>query len=216
MSVFRRIKKISSGQRTDDDFRPLPHPHYASQYNEDGKLPDQFYYNLNRTIAWTQRIVESVRVPPPINYAKVLRSINPQYEGKLFYTFDKEKRVSPPEIEFNYAPILFHALSLRREKLGLKRDIYELGKILRFQINITTVDGAPVENSEGFVDFYDIPPIDTWFYITKKYLYCWIPTMFVSKMQDAIDVEILDSYAWLEEINPELNYEILRRVRSEN
>jgi hypothetical protein len=87
-----------------------------------------------------------------------------------------------------------------------------MGKILLFSIDRTTHDGAPCNVSEGFVDESDIPPIDTWFYITKSYLYCWIPTLFVEKMQSAIDVEILDSYAWLENSNPGLNTRILSMI----
>jgi len=74
----------------------------------------------------------------------------------------------------------------------------ELGKVLRFEI--------------GFVDDSDIPPIDTWFYVTKKYLYCWIPTLFLDKMQDAIDVEILNSYEWLEKVDPALNIEMEKKI----
>jgi hypothetical protein len=158
--------------------------------------------------------VESIRDDSAINYSKVLRTINPRYEDKPFYNFDGEY-ISPPELEFNYAPVLFYILSLREEKINGIKDINALGKILRFEINITTIDGAPVVNSEGFVDECDIPPIDTWFYITKRYLYCWIPTMFIRKMQDAIDVEILGSYAWFQDINPELNSEIIKRLENE-
>src|SRR6476620_1602113 len=154
--------------------------------------PEQFQYNLNRTIAWTQQIVEGIRNPSAINYARVLRTINPIYEGKPFYNY-YDDYIAPPEIEINFAPVLFYILSLRKEKIKPKMKINELGKILRFQVNISTLDGAPITESEGFVDDADIPPIDTWFYSTKEYLYCWIPTLFVPKMQGAIDVEILDS-----------------------
>ena len=180
-------------------------------YNEDGYFPDQFDYNLNRTIAWTQKIVEGISDPSAINYTKVLRTVNPRYEGKPFYTFDSGD-ITPTVRDFNYAPVLFYILSIRKEKINSKQHINSLGKILRFEINISTVDGAPTANSEGFVDLLDIPPIDTWFYVSKKYLYCWIPTLFIRKMQDAIEVEILDSYAWLEDIDPALNNKIIKRL----
>jgi len=213
-SVFKVIKKLFWQNKPGLKKFTIITTKYASYYNEDGNFPDQFHYNLSRTIAWTQNIVNGIRDHSSINYSKVLRTINPLYEGKPFYNFDNE--VCPLDNDFNYAPILFYILGLRKEKINGTKDINSLGKILRFQINITLVDGAPIECSEGFVDLYDIPPIDTWFYITKEYLYCWIPTMFIRKMQDAIDVEVLDSYAWLEDIEPELNNQIIHRLQNEN
>src|SRR5689334_20081821 len=172
-NVFKGIKNLFNQKKTNQPVDPIFTPMYSSKYNG-GILPDQFHYNLSRTIAWTEKIVDSIRDPSSINYSKVLRTINPLYEGRPFYNFDGEY-ICPLKNNFNYAPLLFYILSLRREKINSTKDINSLGKILRFQIEITTVDGAPVAGSEGFVDLYDIPPIDTWFYITKWYLYCWIP-----------------------------------------
>ena len=212
-SIFQGLRSLFGRQKPIDPIITINTPNYSVNYNEDGYFPGQFDYNLNRTIAWTQKIVEGIRDYSAINYGKVLRTVNPLYEGKLFYQYDSED-IIPTERDFNYAPVLFYILSLRKEKINSKQDINSLGKILRFEINISTVDGAPTANSEGFVDLLDIPPIDTWFYVSKKYLYCWIPTLFIRKMQDAIDVEILDSYAWLEDIEPELNKQIIKRLEN--
>jgi hypothetical protein len=36
--------------------------------------------------------------------------------------------------------------------------------------------------------------------------------MFINKMQDAMDVEIFDSYSWLEQTDPGINLQILNAV----
>lgn len=87
-----------------------------------------------------------------------------------------------------------------------------LGRILCFQTGITTYDGVPVTESRHFMDESDAPPIDTWFFLKRNYyhddckceqtLFCWIPKAFEGVVQDAIDVEIFDSYRWLDENDP--------------
>jgi hypothetical protein len=200
MKLFRRKKQIYLAV-------PISTTDYSGNYNDDDSLADEFYHNIIRTITWTEKIVQEIKDITNINYAKVLRTINPQYEGKPFYKFDGQD-ITTPDIPFNYDLILTFALNVRKETIIPKKDIAELGKVLKFEIDITTLDGAPIAESEGLVDGSDIPPIDTWFYITKKYLYCWIPTLFIAKMQGAIDVEILASYEWLPDIGSELNNRI--------
>jgi hypothetical protein len=84
---------------------------------------------------------------------------------------------------------------------------------------MSTHDGAPIAESKNFVDEADVPPIDTWFYLKRKYshsehlcrqsLFCWIPKKFEEVMQQAIDVEILDSYRWFDENNKDI-YELIK------
>ena len=173
---------------------------------------EEFYSNLCKTALWTHFIVSRIIDSSNVNYSTVLRQTNPIYLGRLFYDFSCEDSPAPPGVSFDYHYILQEALQLRDihfhdAKFDLK------GRILVFEIDITTYDGAPAANSAGFVDEADIPPIDTWFYITKKHLYCWIPTMFIPIMQDAIDVEIFGSYEWLQDVNPDLNKQILEEVK---
>jgi hypothetical protein len=42
------------------------------------------------------------------------------------------------------------------------------GRIVVVDYEATVVDGASEHASHGFFDLYDLPPIDTWFYITKN------------------------------------------------
>jgi hypothetical protein len=197
----------------------IPSANYSSQYLADDMFDRSFYLNLHITILWTEQIITSIKDESKVDYSTVLRTTNPLYNGKPFYQFCEIDGLDgyytnscTPYVPFNYNQVLASALKLRQpiEKLPIN-SLSSKGKILKFYIDITTYDGAPIANSFGFVDEADIPPIDTWFYVTKTYLYCWIPTMFIEQMQAAIDVEICDSYEWLEDINPEFNQRIFER-----
>ena len=203
--------------KNDEQFSiPLNSDDYTNLYHDDEEFSNDFYLNLQKTINWTEDVFKKTETNSKIDYSLVLRSTNPIYKGKPFYTFRDlsylSNAASPPELRFNYKSVLEDIMRSRDNMSKTNIELNDLGKILTFQIDITTLDGAPCAES-GFVDEADIPPIDTWFYITKKYLYCWIPTMFIPKMQDAIDVEILESYSWLETSNPNLNQKILFNIQ---
>jgi hypothetical protein len=187
---------------------------YAHLYNATNSFTDEFYLNLIKTINWTEKIVDNINDKTQINYSTVLRSTNLNYEGKPFYNFDGTFFcfAATPEISFNYLTVLNEALLLRTDNTCITKNINQLGQILEFDIDLTTHDGAPCAASDGFVDESDIPPIDTWFYITEKQLYCWIPNMFIEKMQAAIDVEIFDSYRWIKDSNPSLQFRIVEKL----
>lgn len=189
---------------------------YSHLYNPDNSFTDEFYSNLVRTINWTKRIVDSIDDKSKINFSTILRLTNPYYKGKLFYSYDKSyySFAATPKLSFNYLTVLKEALAVREVNDLKFQDINELGQILEFDIDLTTHDGAPCYESEGFVDESDIPPIDTWFYLTKTKLYCWIPTLFIKKMQEALDVEIFDSYRWIKDSNPYLQLQTVDKLKA--
>ena len=186
---------------------------YTHLYRPSNNFNEEFYANLCKTINWTEHIISDIKDGSNINYATILRQTNPIYRGRPFYNFSFEGSPAPPGLPFDFDYVLKEALQVRNNIELRNRELNSIGKILTFLIDITTYDGAPVSCSEGFVDEADIPPIDTWFYITKKHLYCWIPTVFIPKMQDAIDVEIFGSYEWLQDANPDLNKQILQKAK---
>lgn len=217
VTIVRNLSRGAGRQSASDDG-----PIYAGypvndspSYREPSKIDrDAFYLNLQKTIHWTEKIVGNIKDVSAIDYSRVLRTTNLLYNNRPFYSWDFDTTwVSPTEGgNFDYFKVLSLAMEHRTDT-ELIESAVEKGKILAFEIDITTCDGAPIEVSEGFVDDFDIPPIDTWFFVTKKYLYCWIPTLFIGKMQDAINVEILGSYQWLEDTAPNLNSQILDRVK---
>lgn len=201
------------------DMYPEPPPiNYSAFYKKPDEVGgEEFCENLLKTIAWTEKIIEGIPDLSGIDYSRILRSVNPLYKGRFFYSYATElpyEHVDTLDIGFNYADILNEVMALRNMPDNLDEPEHK-GKILVFEIDLTTHDGAPAFESEGFVDNSDIPPVDTWFFITTNHLYCWIPTLFIGKMQSAIDVEILESYRWLELWKPELNKSILDRLESQ-
>ena len=187
---------------------------YSQFYNPNDYFTDEYYSNLIRTINWTQKIVDGIENKNQINYSTIFRSTNPDYEGKPFYRYyETGTSVATPEVGFNYLSVLTDALTVREDNSFAFEDIKQLGQILEFKIDLTTHDGAPCANSDDFVDESDIPPIDTWFYLTKNHLYCWIPNMFIEKMQAAIDVEIFDSYNWVKDSDPALYLQTIKKLK---
>jgi len=77
------------------------------------------------------------------------------------------------------------------------------GEIIVVQYDDTVLDGTSEWESKGLFDIYDLPPIDTWVYLTKddnnKYsLYAWIPKPYIALAKNAIEVNCLDLIKWVE------------------
>ncbi|WP_310395294.1 hypothetical protein [Hymenobacter sp.] len=80
------------------------------------------------------------------------------------------------------------------------------GEILAVEIDNTVVDGASEAASEGLVDGYDMPPIDTWFYHAEgdngMILFAWIPKEFKWFADEAIAVNVVDMLRWFKDWYP--------------
>lgn len=206
---FRKLKKwINRNNAT------IPQVNYSLNYNEDGVFPEDFYINLISTINFTEEIITNIKDREHINYELILRTTNPEYNGSSFYYYDRRGCfTAKPDIEFNYLELLQKALEIRRDKIVRNPAIFSLGQILEFDIDVTELDGAASSVSEGFTDMADIPPIDTWFFLTKTKLYCWIPSLFIEKMQNALEVSVMDAYRWLKDSNPALQELTERKLK---
>lgn len=213
--VFQYITDLFSEKKS----APVPEiksTDYSGLYNRDNFFPGEFYSNLIRTINWTEKIMAGIDDTSLINYATILRSVNPVYEGTPFYRYEDNHPDFPktPAIPFNYAALLKEALAYKKDDFVYFKNMHESGQILEFEIDVTTHDGAPCTVTDGFIDESDIPPIDTWFYITTTKLYCWIPNFFVNKIQDAMEVEILNSYKWIKDSKPVLYFQSIERLNA--
>jgi hypothetical protein len=196
---FRKLKNIFSKQRS-SNYETTNYSAYAQFYEDENINNGKFKENLIKTINWTTQIIGNIKDKDKIDYLRILRTTNPIYEGHPFYRFEKTYHgyAATPEIPFNYTIVLNEVLKLRTNLEFSKDDLEKNGRVLKFEIDVTTQDGAPCTETEGFIDESDIPPIDTWFYITKKNLYCWIPNIFIETIQHAMEVEILGSYNWVD------------------
>jgi len=177
-----------------------------------------FYENLLLTqIYCAQQLLDCEK-----NTASIFRSINPiRNENKLFefkisdYGFEPESRycfstewtqdpLRGENYELFFKELFDQQLIQKREKTkGVIHDQEFKGSILVAAIDDTVTDGASEVCSEGLIDVYDCPPIDTWFYLKNssagRLLFAWIPREFVYQANEAIKVNCMDCIHWWQE-----------------
>ena len=150
--------------------------------------------------------------------AKILRSYNPHHGDKHLFSFVTE------QLDFEIEPNLKHCTltkwivdptdkesivdNLFTEQINHKKQFVSsietdrtyLGRILVSQIDCTVIDGASEVQSLGLIDLYDIPAIDTWFYMTRtkesRLLFAWIPNELVKYADEAVQVNCVDCINW--------------------
>jgi hypothetical protein len=103
-------------------------------------------------------------------------------------------------------------LTFKQERIKVGDNNPYEGAILVCHIDQTPVDGAAESESLGFMDGYDLPPIDTWFYLTKhkdkNILFAWIPKYFMQLANDGLLVNCIECFTWFQDTYPEA-YETL-------
>ncbi|PSL49401.1 hypothetical protein CLV51_101733 [Chitinophaga niastensis] len=166
---------------------------------------------IKQVIKWTEKLAADFDYNTN-DYRKVFRQTNPKVNGLPAFDLNFEYpswNIDDRDAD-SYRTLFKQAIAERDEADTIDLSaIDNLGRILTFQIGCTTCDGAPVAESKNYVDIADVPPIDTWICLRSWYyhghehcdevLFCWVPKAFEPVMQGAIDVEILDSYRWLDE-----------------
>jgi len=158
------------------------------------------------------------------NTASMFRSINPVRNGKKIFEFKISDYGFPSETRYSFStewtqdPLSDESSDLffkelfdlqiqqKREKIKITYDQEFKGGILIVAIDDTVVDGASEVCSDGLVDVYDCPPIDTWFYLTNnptgRLLFAWIPREFTYQANEAINVNCVDCIQWFKELIP--------------
>ena len=170
---------------------------------------DDFVLRLKQVIAWTEYLMEKFSNQyDELDNSRLFRQINPVIYGQPLYTYN-ENGISWSVDDYNsgkFEQALQQAIKQRGEVIEQDAafpNFQGLGRILYFETQITTCDGAAEFQSNGFIDGSDAPPIDTWFYLeqnvirqSRKFpcLFCWIPKRFEPIMEEAISVEIFGSY----------------------
>ena len=151
------------------------------------------------------------------NYASILRSFNPVYDGRELFTFKLSRFFHLPEGEYKlltewdldplakennflYDDLFEKQLNHKKETITVPEPTEYSGKILIAEIDMVISDGVSEFESEGFIDYNDCPPIDTWFYITKeegrRLLFAWIPEQFENYVDKGIEVNALNIFNW--------------------
>lgn len=138
----------------------------------------------------------------------MLRSLNFERQGKLIFEFYWCDNFNLELVKLDDAPLFYiqkdyeKQIKFKREMIKLNDEASCKGKVLVSRVEETVVDGASEIQSRGLVDLYDLPPIDTWFYLSKVnnilQLYAWIPDKFIPEANEAIAVNCVDLLYWLE------------------
>ena len=164
--------------------------------------------------------------------AKILRSLYLEYKDKDIFGFEWNKKYKIELTKWNFEILdnNFQIVSeLFEQQLIRKKQSIELyenknfrGKIFVSEFGCTVTDGASEIESKGLIDVYDLPPIDTWFYILKKNntqnIFAWIPERFEREANSAIEVNCVDILSWLNNWDKDLfnNFEKIKKAEANN
>jgi hypothetical protein len=165
----------------------------------------EFNYNLNKVISWTNELSKDFDYEIGF-YGEVFRQTHPTINGHSLYENNRGYviwKLDDYELS-NYQAALDQVLKLREGSETLYFDnISKLGRILSYEIGLTTNDRIMIAESHCFFDESDLPPIDTWFYLESKsdvnhksVLYCWIPNFFEPIVAQAMKCDIMESCTW--------------------
>ena len=155
----------------------------------------------------------------------ILRSINPEFENgqPLFYystastwrlvqwlknPFEDKKGILIGDT-FDYQ------MDFKREEERhfALQEVDKEGKILAFMMDWNLFDGAATDETEGFLDDYSCPPIDTWFHLFSTaegpILLAWIPAPFVDLIYEGIEVNMEKCIQWLNISHPDIHDQLI-------
>lgn len=168
----------------------------------------EFLNNLNLTQNYCETQIEQRSK----NFASILRSINPVIEDEELFSFNlntfegldikdlflTEWNIEPFDRNNFLTEIFEKQLKYKLDNV-ISQEIEFNGRILVSEYESTVTDGASEVESNGIIDVYDLPPIDTWFYICDDgLLYSWIPKDFENLANNAIEVNCVDILKWMD------------------
>lgn len=170
---------------------------------------DTFLHNLSLTQEYC-RLQMNSQISDP---AQIFRSINPIVDGGPIFSFELEYEVVPGIQKYTHTnwgkdPLIQENDNLLKklfeEQLSNKKHVVlsgneiSEGDILIVQFDGVISDGVSEAESQGVIDSYDLPPIDTWFYMKGNLLFAWIPKKFRHHSNEAILVNMLGVINWFE------------------
>lgn len=137
-------------------------------------------------------------------------SVTPKY----FYNLEKRKNLGKT-VKYNSGNYVGLRLNYNRP-LYKKSDIIRNSILSNLHLGIQ-IDGASEIQSLGLIDLYDIPPIDTWFYMTRtkesRLLFAWIPNQHVHYANEAVEVNCVDCINWFDVWHPKQFENIIKKTK---
>jgi hypothetical protein len=171
-------------------------------------VSNDFLYNLLQAAEWTAARAEDFDFIHGC-YGTVFRSINPLIQGnalyhiKSGYTTWQIDDLAIANFQAALDVVRQQRQPIRTEAIHYK-ELLATGRVLCFELLATTHDTIAIEESQGFMDESDVPPIDTWFALHDRTLFCFIPNQFEAIVQAAMRIQIIRCYDWLDEAEPKL------------
>ncbi|TFF35960.1 hypothetical protein [Mucilaginibacter psychrotolerans] len=182
------------------------------------KMPEINHEIFAQNLLLTQAYCEMQLANTEKSVAEILRSFNPKCNGQKVFTFKPGEHEGETMTYFEagwsvdpwrdddmviYNDLFDQQLANKMHVVKLdKRQTSFKGKILIAEVDNTVVDGCSEAHSDGLIDIFDCPPIDTWFYFTKneysRLIYCWIPEKFEGQINIAVAVNATDCLRWFE------------------
>lgn len=175
-------------------------------------MKEDIFYNLRLT----QHYLKSRAENTSMKVSDACRTISPHFNDQLIY--DSQSDIKDWLIDYYDDKIL---KAIFKHQLEIKKNLFAHqtfdqkiteGKILCFHYNETLVCGGSQQCSDGFIDNYNFPPIDTWIWIgeidNEEVLLAWIPDEFLKYCQGGIDCNPEGCIAWLEIVFPAFEKEI--------
>lgn len=141
--------------------------------------------------------------------ARTLRNINLSYNKTQYFNFRWEEEFKLELVRWNtkvldenfgrIESLFIEQLDYKKEKVNIEDRKFN-GNILISEFESTVLAGASEIESEGLIDIFDLPPIDTWFYLVEKNgkmnMFAWIPKKFHSQAVNAVEVNCLNLLYW--------------------
>ena len=148
--------------------------------------------------------------------ANILRSVILEYQGQSIYNGDEQ--IQDWNLDYFENTSILQGIyneQLKVKKLFNKKEPHAFnGKLFCFNYMNTLVCGGSQANSDGLIDNYNFPPIDTWVWLgtykEDKLLIAWIPDEYIDLAQKAIDTNPEGCIDWLNEWYPEIETEITK------
>lgn len=98
-------------------------------------------------------------------------------------------------------------MAYKEESLqGLTPEAKYEGHVVVVYVDYSLKDGVAEKESYYLFDHYDLPPIDTWFYITEiaetRMLFAWVPHAYCGWADSLIEADRIESLAWFDKKYP--------------
>jgi len=174
------------------------------------------FNQLRRNLLLTQAYCYQQLAKTDKHPASILRSINPEYNGKNIFEFepyyygtdnqyyhDTKWGIAPYWDNIDLIEELYYIQLAHKQKMIALEANKPAGKgdILVFCMDETLIDGAAAAESEGFLDSYNCPPIDTWFFLAadpkgNRLLLAWVPDSYIEGVSIGIAVNPESCIGW--------------------